>query len=169
MLEPPETAALDGVCELIASQAQMPEVKPFRVCGTDCLSAGAFLTIRTALSNEGIPVDGIRPSTPLGPLARKHLGDFLGVLGKIAPDALPVPEVKYRFGWRLGWWLMYGGFIGMIAAWLTHAPNPWLGALVSTIVGYLLLWCYRKHALKSVSFHGLRTFRDLAEEVVRWT
>lgn len=73
-LEPAKTATLSGVCELVASEAKMPDVKEFPVFGTECLSAGVFLTIRTALAKEGIPAEDIRPSTALEPIALKHVG-----------------------------------------------------------------------------------------------
>ncbi|HEX7425022.1 MAG TPA: hypothetical protein VF311_14210, partial [Terriglobales bacterium] len=84
-LEPAKKATLEGVCELIASKAQMADIKPFAICGTQCLSAGAFLTIRSALGKEGIPVEGIRPSTSLAPTAYKHLSSFIAAMGRLAP------------------------------------------------------------------------------------
>jgi hypothetical protein len=52
---------------------------------------------------------------------------------------------------------------------LAHAPNPGLARFVSIIAGYLLPWCYRKSAFKSVSFYEVRTLRDPTEAVIRPT
>ena len=162
---PLKPATLGDACERIASKARVPEIRPFRVCGTDCLSAGAFLAIRTALSGEGVPVDSVRPSTSLEPLVREHLRDFSSALGRIAPGALPAPKVKYRLGYVLGWWLLVGGFIALAGS--LREPLQSLACLVPVLAGAGLLRYFAGAAIQSVSFRELKTFRDLTEAVVR--
>jgi hypothetical protein len=174
----PRTATLGSVCELLASRAEMPDIKPFSVCGTECLSAGAFLAVRTALEREGVPVEGLRPSAPIEPLARAHLGSFVTALGKIAPNALPAPEVTYKFAQRMGVWLLMGGVISLLAAALAATPKlahlgisptlAWLG-LVSILVSFLMFYLVRADPFKTLSFSAVKTFRDLTQVVIRRT
>jgi len=161
-----EKATLDDVCEMIASRVRKPEIQPFRVGGTNCLSAGAFLTIRTALGSEGVPVDGVRPSTPLGPLACDFRHELWWALARIAPGVLPAPKVKYRLWYRLGWLFTVGGLVTLAVS--LRASTPVLcGCLVPILGGAFLLRRYAPYAVTSVSYPGLATFRDLTESVLR--
>src|SRR5262245_5858694 len=53
VLEPASQKQLAGVCQLIATQAVRPVVRPARLLGGDCAPAGAFLTIRSLLHQAG--------------------------------------------------------------------------------------------------------------------
>ena len=167
ILEPSATATLGGVCELLASRAKMPDIKPFSLCGTECLSAGAFLTIRTALAREGVPVEGVRPSTPIEPLARSNLYAFSKALGRIAPDALPAPEVvEYRLAYRIGSWFLFGGFILLLVSILAGLTLALVG-IACEVIAVLLLRDSNADPFKRLSFFEVKTFRDLTEAVTR--
>lgn len=168
-LEPAKTATLGGVCKLIASEAKMPEIREFPVMGAECLSAGAFLTIRTALASEGVPLEEIRPSTPLEPIALKHLSSLITAVGRIAPGALPIPEVKYKLAFRSTLWLCGGGFIMALFADLASSPRLASASLVFGLIGLMsaVLLGRFGQSLGRVHFLGIRNFRDLTHAIIR--
>ncbi|MFY1832040.1 hypothetical protein ACN47A_39435, partial [Myxococcus fulvus] len=53
------------LCGFLALRLRMPVLEPLRIAGTSCLTAGAFITLRTALVGAGLPFERARPSTPL--------------------------------------------------------------------------------------------------------
>lgn len=157
-LEPAKKATLEGVCELIASKAQMADIKPFAICGTQCLSG-----------KEGIPVEGIRPSTPLAPTAYKHLSSFIAAMGRLAPDVLPVPEVKHGIAHRIGRWCGACGFMLLLVSAVTSSTKLALLGLLLLIIGVSLCLYSGAEAFKNASFGEIKTFRDLTKAVMRRT
>jgi hypothetical protein len=167
VLEPADRVTLRGVCELIASKAKVPDIRPILVCGSECLSAGVFLTIRTALRKEGIPVAGIRPSTRIAPVARKHLQAFITALGIVAPSVLPVPELKEKPVYRVGLWLAGAGLVSILLSLFMRSSALAFSGLASELMGFLVLLRLGAERFKSVSFREVETFRDLTEAVIR--
>jgi hypothetical protein len=171
-LEPAKTATLGGVCELVASNAKMPDIKEFPVFGTECLSAGVFLTIRTALAKEGVPVEGICPSTALEPIARKHLGPLIQTVGSIAPDVLPVPEMPYRRSYKVCWLMFLVGVLMMFLSGVFSTKPVWMGigfAVAVTGFAAAVVFGLFHQSFERVSFPGMKTFRDLTEAIIRRT
>jgi hypothetical protein len=163
VLEPAKTARLGPVCELIASWAQAPTVSPYKILGTECWSAGAFLTIRSALSGQGIPAGDISPSTPLVDVAHDHLEAMVSVMGRVSPGALSVPEINYGIVCRLGRWCF-------LIATLTVLASPWVHNLAyvsvaAIVISFLAVRHSAKQALRAARFGDLVTFRDLANAV----
>ena len=76
VLEPPRFRRLAEVCQLIASRAARPVIRPSRLLGSTCGPAGAFLTIRSLLHEAGAPADEIAPSTPLAHFTRRFARCF---------------------------------------------------------------------------------------------
>jgi hypothetical protein len=168
-LEPAKTATLGGVCDLLASNAKMPDIKEFPILGSQCLSAGVFLTIRTALAEEGIPAEGIRPSTPLEPIARKHLGPLIQTVGGIAPDVLPVPEMPYRRSYKICWWMFFVGLLMMLfGAFSTTLAFVGIGLAVTGFAAAIVFGLFHQ-SFERVSFPEMKTFRDLTEAIIRRT
>lgn len=176
-LEPVRVATLGDVCELVASQAQKPAIEPFSVCGTECRSAGAFLAIRSALAREGVPVDGLLPSTLVAPVARAHLEAFIRALGRIAPNTLPLPEVTYKLAHRVAVRLFWAGAVSLLASLATLSPRipNWISprlmllALGCMLVGVLMNLLLARDPFRTFSFPGVTSFRDLTEAVIRRT
>jgi hypothetical protein len=167
-LEPAKTATLGGVCDLVASQAKMPDIKEFPILGTECLSAGVFLTIRTALAEEGVPVEGISPSTPLDPVARKHLGPFIQTVGRVAPGVLTVPDVKYKLAYRISLWLSFVGMcFGVLVSFTRWHGLAFLGFVIGAF-GFVsaALWSNFGQTIRSVCFPEMRNFRDLTSAII---
>jgi hypothetical protein len=171
-LEPAKTATLGGVCELVASKAKMPNVKEFPILGTKCLSAGVFLTIRTALAKEGVPTEAIRPSTPLEPTSWRHVGPLIQAVGRVAPDVLPVPEMPYRRSYKFCWLLFLVGLLMMLLSGVFSTKPVWMGiGFMVAIMGFVaaVVFGLFGQPFERVSFPGMKTFRDLAESIVRRT
>jgi len=168
-LEPAKTATLSGVCELVASKAKMPDIQEFPILGTECLSAGVFLTVRTALAKEGIPADGIRPSTPLEPKSWRHVGPLIQAVGRMAPDVLPVPEMPYRRSYKMCWWMFLAGLLMLLlSAFWTTLASVGTGLAVTGFAAAVIFGRFGQ-VFERVSFPGMKTFRDLTEAIIRRT
>jgi hypothetical protein len=167
-LDPAKTATLGGVCDLVASKAKMPDTKEFSILGTECLSAGVFLTIRTALAEEGVATEDIRPSTALEPIALKHLTPLIQTVGRVAPGVLTVPDVKYKLAFRISLWLSFVGMCFGVLTSLTRWPGlAFLGFVIGAFgLVSAVLWSNFGQALRSVSFPEMRDFRDLTSAII---
>ncbi len=162
VLVPTGTKQLSGVCRLIAKNVTRPGIRSARLFGSTCARAGAFLTIRSLLHEAGASGEGIAPSTPLAPYARRYSNVFLGPISRLAPGSLPLVRIRRPVQDVAGWGslagflcLLIGGFSGWsplsIAAGLLLASSLALGWFATS---FLLP--------SSVEFGEIRTFRDLA-------
>lgn len=95
-LEPSSSRKLRGVCELLAQHSKRSVVRPARLLGSTCDTAGAFLTVRSLLSDAGAQAEAIRPSTPLAPYARRFPHVFLTSMSVLSPGALPLVQRRVR-------------------------------------------------------------------------
>lgn len=166
VLEPSSQRTLRGVCDLIASQALKPKVAPFRIGGAPCLSAGAFLSIRTALAQHGVPTAGVTPSTPIGPLARVHVGEFVTALGILSPGALPVPEIEETVAQAWSLRTLGAGLLVAILAALVGIKSLAGVAVVVALLGLIGRLIALRNPPRAVRFGSLETFRDLTRAVV---
>jgi hypothetical protein len=163
VLEPSERRPLSGVCELIARHATRHRVRPARLLGRNCASAGAFLTIRSLLRRAGADVTKVAPSTPLADYARRHADVFLQDVSRLVPGSLPPVRIRSSRLYEYG----VGGFL---AGWLALGVGCCSGLYVLTLaglpliaIGCMLTWIVSKYLPPvSVEFGELRTFRDLA-------
>ncbi len=171
VLEPARSRTLRDVCSFIAQRAFMPSIEPVNILSSKCLTAGAFLAIRSTLQESGVNVDTVAPSTPLGPYARRHPGVFIGPIARLAPSALPDVKISrplYEFsfwGFLFGLVVVFAGsFIGPIVTGggVVLAGFSWIGCWIS--VRFLLP--------SRVTIGDLQTFGDLARLVAegarRW-
>ncbi len=123
---PARSRTLRGVCELIASEATVPEMRAVTVLGRACRPAGAFLALREGLQRAGIDVTELRPSTPLAPLLRRHFAEVVSEVMKLAPGTLPPPSCKLTFADKV---------FAITVFW------PFVVALLMGILGFIGLWC----------------------------
>ncbi len=160
--EPSQGKRLAGVCELLASHATRPTIRPARLFGCNCALAGAFLTIRSLLYDAGEEAAGeIGPSTPLAPYFRRHTYVFLGLVSQLAPGALPPVRIHNPLYDAA----LLGVGVGWLAALIGACVSPWLVAVGAFlfVLGWALTWYAARWRLPaSVEFGELRTFRDLA-------
>jgi hypothetical protein len=162
VLEPADKKRLAGVCDLIARHARRQVIRPARLLGCACASAGAFLTIRSLLQEAGADAAEIAPSTLLAPYTCQYVMQFMGPISWLAPGALPMARIRQPLydvgllGCPVGFAILLIGIcsdLHLLAA---------AGGLIC-IEGYALSWIAARCQLPSrVDFGELRTFRDLA-------
>ena len=150
------------VCGFVARRAIRPRIRAAHLLGRTCVTAGAFLTIRSLLHEAGADARGITPSTPLSPYTRRYSHMFLDPVSRMAPGSLPPVRVSTPFydastcGCVVGMLILIGGY----CAGLTLLAI--VGGAVF-VLAYALTWIAARCLLpSSVEFGNLRTFRDLA-------
>lgn len=161
VLEPADTKRLFGVCELISVKATRQAVVPLNIFGNRCLEAGAFVALRAALANSGIPVESLRPSTRLHPWVLKHWGGFSVAVGKVAPGVLPPVEIEKTLIQRFSFWL-FG--LGLVASFVGLFVEHELASLVAggaLVSGLVLMLFVSRLSPKRVSFGKLETVGDV--------
>jgi hypothetical protein len=154
------------VCELIASEALRVAVKPARVAGSECLTGGAFLTVRHVLSQVGVPAEDVSPSTPLASYTVQHKDQFIEEICRIAPGALPLAAEESRFINMLAPLCIFAG--SSIAIGHLFKGNFTLalaGVLIFLIAFLSDGYIPDRLRYKSIDFGNLRTFRDLSVAV----
>ncbi|MFO0789408.1 MAG: hypothetical protein U0805_08120 [Pirellulales bacterium] len=163
VLEPPKQRALRGVCELVARQAKLRRIRPAGILGSNCIPAGAFLTIRSYLAQAGADVSDVGPSTPLREYTRRYPGVFLGPVSQLAPGILPLVKIRtpvydaFIFGMLVAW-------VGMLVGWCSGSLGIGILAVLLFAMCYLGVWTIGRWVLPaSVEFRGLETFRDLSK------
>jgi len=143
ILKPTSSCTLRQVCELIASRAEVIEIRPTTILGKSCLSAGAFLAVRDTLSRVGVDVADLRPSTPLEPLLKRHGDLFEREMKKLAPGRLPSVAAKDHVLVRffhgmmgLGWLMLLAVPVGLVM-WTAAAYLPRLTAVFVPLAVFL--------------------------------
>ena len=162
VLEPASQRRLRGVCELVSHHAaHRPALRPFPIAGHECLEAGAFLTLRAALIEAGLPAAEVRPSTALTMVARHDLGSLVRVVGKLAPGILPVPPLQTTWGMKI----VLASFIIWLLAPLLG--NGWYAgvAALTWLAGMVVVSCNHESQAPIGNFAEVRTFGDLARRI----
>lgn len=165
VLEPPKKRTLRDVCELIDAHAVREVVRPMRILGTSCETAGVFLTVRSLLGDAGADTATIAPSTNLAPYARRYLGVFLGPVSRLAPDRLRPVKIHKPLYWGALLVLFLGLCLLGLAAMIWGSQNYDALTIVGVLlfaVCYSLTWIAAVTDPTAVEFGDLRTFRDLA-------
>jgi hypothetical protein len=162
VLDPARKRTLADVCGLIAKHAIRQRIRPARLLGANCTTAGAFLTIRSFLADAGADVSAIAPSTALDDYARKYLHIFLGPVARLAPGAIPNTIVRESpIGCYLALAGLAGGLLCLVGG--EFLALPWLVAFSGIfILAGIVLPRLVPVELVSATFGDLRTFRDLA-------
>jgi hypothetical protein len=162
VLEPARERRLADVCQLIAGRAVSPRIRPARLLGNTCASAGAFLTIRSLLHEAGAPPGDIAPSKPLAPYTRQFAAVFLGPVSRLAPGTLPAVRVRTPVYDAAVSGLLVG-LVCLVVGACSGAHLITVGGVVLLALCHALSWYAAKCLLPaSVEFGELRTFRDLA-------
>jgi hypothetical protein len=161
VLHPPRQHTLREVCEIIATHATRPVIRPITMLGKPCVTAGAFLTVRHLLSQAGADGNNIAPSTSLSPFLREFPFVFLGPVSQLAPGVLPPVKIRKSF-----YNAAVAGFVISLLLVFVDAivGRPEWSALfgLSAIISYVLIWVAAYCRPESVEFGNLKTFRDLA-------
>ncbi len=162
VLEPGQTKRLSDVCEFLAERVLRPEIRPADLLGRPCITAGAFLTIRSLLHRAGAEIDEIAPSTPLAPYTRRYARVFLTEISTLAPGALP-PVKIFRSLYDLAVGCLPVGLVVLVAGCWADVPTLTFAGAAIFALAYALSWVAACCTLPgSVTFGSLQTFRDLA-------
>ena len=176
VLQPADKRTLRDLCDFIAKGSLRPDIRPLRLLGTDCRPAGAFLAIRSILSDYGANVESLRPSTPLEDYTSHYPEVFLGPIARLAPNTIPSVH-RIRPPWR-SWIIdrcidgvLIASLIASIALLLQIGPDPEAvkysvisGVLLfgSTILAGSIVSGRRTRRLPKLEFGTLQSFRDLS-------
>jgi hypothetical protein len=165
VLEPPSRRRITDVCQLIATRAVRPLIRPALVLGSPCASAGAFLIIRSLLHDAGAQAEEIAPSTPLAPYTRRFTETFLGPISRLAPGSLPQIRIRTPFLDIVGWVVVVAVLLVAVGMSIGWRPFTVFG-VVLFVFCCTFIWYAWWHMLPgSVSFGEMKTFRDLAVAV----
>jgi hypothetical protein len=161
VLEPPENKTLSDVCNLISKHAERYAIKPFKICGSECLSAGIFISLKATLKDSGLPIEKIKPSTILKPFLISYFGEFSIAIEKLAPGILPPVKIEESFIQKL-WFrmLMLGILLGLINLFLSDSLLSLISISISVFAVLVRYLTYRL-PFKNISYGNLETFRDL--------
>jgi hypothetical protein len=172
VLEPARSRTLGDLCSFIARAAFMPSIEPVNILTSKCLTAGAFLAIRSTLQESGVNVDSVAPSTPLEPYARRHPGVFIGPIARLAPNALPDVKISRPLYEVSFWTWIFGLLVGLAGSLIS--PIVTGGGVCVVGLAWIGAWIDARFFLPSrVTIGDLRTFGDLARLVAegarRWS
>jgi hypothetical protein len=165
VLEPRYAKRLSNVCRLIAQHTTMPRVRPSRLMGGECLSAGVFRTIRSLLHDSGADVRGLRPSTSLKAFTRKYPEVFLGPIARLAPGALPSVQIQEPCERVMRWMTAIALAMLVLGGCLSSRRLLATGGIALTVLIAASWIIDRWIPPVSVSFGELKTFSDLAEVI----
>lgn len=95
VLEPANEVHLGDVCRFIASRTHRVPIRPIRIAGGACVTAGAFLTLRTLLHRRGVDVTHLRPSTPLSTVLRRDPWALVHTASRLRPGVVPTLHFEH--------------------------------------------------------------------------
>jgi hypothetical protein len=164
VLTPAKERTFQDVCGLIARHASRPRITPAVLCDSACLSAGAFLTLRSQLHQAGAKVSDLSPSTLLRKYTRDHFDVFMRLACRLAPGALPlVSTSKQPYLAPLGWKFLLG--VGLcLLGWALGLPALMIHGFLLFACAMVLLSALARPTLFP-QFGDLVTFRDLAKRI----
>ena len=165
-LEPEHETTLKGICLLVAKRAVRRKVRPSKLLGSSCMTAGVFRTIKAMLRTLGADVSHLRPSTELHEYARSYPELFLTDVSDLSSGKLPAATIRYcalceaalrSFGLSL---------LAVIGGGALKMPYLSLIGAVVAIMSYPTMWITARHVKPtSVTFGDLRTFADLSRKL----
>ena len=168
---PTRQQTLRELCEFYATRAEARAIDPVTVLGRPCLSAGAFLSVRTMLAEAGADVSRLAPSSPLGPYLRKHFMIFARDISKLSPGTFPRIEEDERPTISVPY-LGTGAVIlaGLLALVMVldrqflNCCSPLLA--IAFIPAILVLWLRARALRQTAELPGVYDFRDLVDKLL---
>lgn len=131
LLEPGKKRTLRDVCDFISTRGgRFATTGSFRIFGSECSTAGAFLAIRSMLKEHGVDVTGLRPSSSVNEFIKnnKRHGALMNTMCHLAPGILPdavqraennILEKILAGALPLGFLLVLAGFCVAGGSWLS--------------------------------------------------
>jgi hypothetical protein len=179
VMTPQRKRSMKDVCEFLAPRIRVPRVRVVQVAGKSCLSASVFLTVKSLLKNDGVSVEDIGPSTPLDAFTKVYYVAFFTKISSLICGGLPSCKVEsmppnriarvLEMVWSCSVLAALGGPLVLVAMLLFKVSCAWPVGLVLIGLGHLGAQACAKwtpaQEVTSVTFSGLRTFRDLSEYI----
>jgi hypothetical protein len=177
VLLPSEVRTLRDVCEHVAANTAVIVPEPVTVLGRRCLSAGAFLAVRTLLGQAGAEVGDLGPSSPLEPYLRAHPQVFKRDIGWMVPPTVffqvPLSARRWDCGLlalavlcAIGFMVAVGGMF--VAAMSKSAIGVVIASacIMATLYGVLASYKASHWFMGQIALPGLRDFRDLIDTIL---
>lgn len=134
VLEPEETRTLGGLARFAAPHMRMPDFQPISVGGASNAASGAFFALRGLLSQKGVDLATLRPSTPISSLTTEQVVAVGSALAMLAPDATPIPAIIPKRRQQVGVLFVVGGVLLLIlGAVASSGMAAWAAALGITV------------------------------------
>ena len=168
VLTPYEKRTLRGVCELIASKAAAPELKPVRMLGKECAPAGAFLALRSALAEAGVDVSYLSPSTLVAWYFAEYPEQMFREIVRLGPGEVKVHGFSLRNRLRdVSLNVCVYSFLATFVSGALCIKFPWaryvlVPSVVLLTISVLVDWCSALRKRRGVEAEGVRDFRDLS-------
>jgi hypothetical protein len=163
VLEPAREKTLQGVCDLLATQARRPLVPPARMLGCECATAGVFLAIRSLLVQAGAS-PGLRPSTPLAPFLENWPEVFQQQISRLAPGGLLFTHKQETLTLVVILCYVFAALLVLLSL-VAGSPWPAIGAVFFYGLGWTAAGCGRWFH-DPLTLESATTFRDLTEAIV---
>lgn len=135
-------------CEAVADLTKIPVIEPATIFGRPCETAGAFLTLRKMLADDGADVSELGPSSALLPYVRENPEVFRRFRLAVA-DRLPAVVAVAP------WSCLAGGLL-VVAGGSLIWTAPWL-----LVVGGAMILFGLTRPRRYPSLDGIISFRDL--------
>lgn len=164
ILKPENKVTLRELCEFIAINTAKIGVKPRKLFGKSCYSAGIFKALMTELESRGLNTRKIRPSSKLEPLVIDSKGGIVEIVNLLNPKALPPIEFRGSRMYEWGMEIMHWGFIALIiTAFLSKSLTIFVSIIL--IIAYLLIWIGAGMKPQKAKYEGIETVRDLIKQI----
>ena len=156
-----------NVCRFVSeSGAKRADCRPMKLAGRECEEAGVFLALRSMLSEAGLHVADLRPSTELGPLLDQHFWTIVDVMAKLAPGVLPYPISRFSelFGNGLGLFILLSSLGILTCIYFLARDFIWIPLIVLGAANSIA-WtkCENKVKEKFKSNYYIERVRTLAD------
>jgi len=145
------------LCENLATGTCVPVLEPATVLGTRCETAGAFLTLKRMLADNGADVSDLGPSSEVKPYLDARPDVFHRF--RLATDGR-VPPFERQMSWPC---LVVLVFIltAVGAWWLEFQPGIAIAAVVGAAFGFIAFIYPPRYSPTDSAGRRLTTFRDL--------
>jgi hypothetical protein len=87
------------LCQLLASHARKPVLKPVKILGSECPSASIFLSLIKSLGRQNINIADLRPGTAISTLTdNANFPKLIAEVSKFGVSLSDEVDLKYRPG-----------------------------------------------------------------------
>ena len=168
LLEPADKKNLGDLCKFIATNTRKKRdvTQPIVLLGSPCLTASTFFAIRYYLARAGVDVSKLRPTSLLEPYVQRYPEAFLGPIAQLAPEKLPLIEIKNPLQDVFTGLVLLGMLLTMLGGVLTIFLRDFVVLILFLAIivsGFGVLGIFTFSFLSKTKFIGVKTFKDLVK------